>query len=232
MPSQNQKHAACNWCTFSPFCIKNEDGPLLVKQENLVVKQRHYLKRKEVLCFPKTKFRNLYAIQQGAIKTFHIDASGNELIRGFYFSGEILGYEAIYTGRYLFSAVALSETIVCEIPYENFVNLLHSRPELQNRILYLMSQQLSAGFYLASATAEQRLCAFLLDLSTRLSTSGILQEFLFPMSRQDIGNYLMLTPETISRILSKLQKNKLIELDQKKIHFLRRKKIKEIADGL
>lgn len=203
-----------------------------INQINLAVKQHHHLKKHEALFLPQNMFRNLYVIQRGILKTFQVDAEGNELIKGFYFSGEVLGFDAIYTRHYLFSAVALSETVVCEIPYDNFLELLHSSPPLQKHILHLTSQQLNVGSYLFSITAEQRLAAFLIDLATRLHPPEMLLRFLLPMSRQDIGNYLRLTAETISRLLSQFKKNKIITIDHKKIQFLQPEKLKLIAGML
>ena len=199
-------YPSCRTCTFAPFCVPEEENLHLARPVNLGVKSFRTLKRKEVLYLPKNRFHNLYAIQRGVLKTFQVEADGKELVRGFYFAGEILGYEAIYTGHYLFSAVALSETVICEIPYDNFLERLYSNPALQKNILHLISRQLNVGSYLVSTTAEQRLTAFLIDLSARLHPLEKKLEFLLPMSRQDIGNYLRLTAETISRVFSRLQK--------------------------
>jgi len=198
-----------------------------INQINFVVKQHYHLNKNEVLCLPQNTFRNLYAIQRGVLKTFQVDREGNELIKGFYFNGEVLGFDAIYPQHYLFSAVALSETVVCEIPYNNFLQLLHSSPFLQKHILHLISQQLNTGSYLL--TAEQRLAAFLIDLSMRLHRPEMQLNFLLPMSRQDIGNYLKLTAETISRLLSQFKERGLITIDYKKIQLLQPNKLKFIA---
>jgi CRP/FNR family transcriptional regulator, anaerobic regulatory protein len=233
MPKLIQHHPLCKGigCAFSPFCLLEQEESISLKQMNLAVKRQRHLQRKEVLFLPNNKFQHLYAIQQGALKTYQVEPDGKELIRGFYFAGEILGYEAIYTGRTLFSAAALAETIICEIPYSHFLELLHSRPALQEHILHLVSQQLSVGSYLVSNSAEQRLAAFLMDLSVRLHPEEKKLEFLLPMSRQDIGNYLRLTAETISRIFSRLQHNDIIEIDHKQIRFLKPETLKRIADG-
>ncbi|TAK77619.1 MAG: cyclic nucleotide-binding domain-containing protein [Gammaproteobacteria bacterium] len=223
MPSSIPSYLSCTRCTFAPFCLT---------EEHRAAKQFRTLERNETLCLPKNKFQNLYVVQHGALKTYQTEADGKELIRGFYFANEILGYEAIYTGHYLFSAVALAETLVCEIPYNHFLESLQSKPALQKRILYLISRQLNVGSYLLSTTAEQRLAAFLIDLSVRLHPLEMKLEFLLPMSRQDIGNYLGLTAETISRIFSRLQKNNIVSIDHKKIHLLQPEKLKQMVDGL
>ena len=232
MQDTTPHHKPCGHCTFAPFCIPEEDNTQWMNHVNLAVKQYHHLKPKEALCLPNNKFRNLYVVQQGALKTYQVDAAGNELIRGFYFAGELFGIEAIFKNHYLSAAVALSETVICEIPYDNFLQLLQPRPELQKHILYVASQQLNTGAYLIATTAEQRLAAFLIDVSTRLNPDKMQLELLLPMTRQEIGNYLRLTAETISRLFSRLQKDKIIISKHKKIHLLQLDTLQQIADGL
>lgn len=221
----------CDCCTFSPFCSNKEQASGLLRHVNSAVKQEHYLKPKEVLCFSNNKFRNLYVVKQGALKAYQNDVDGRESIHGFYFAGEVLGFEAIYSSHYVFSIVALTDVVVCEVPYDNFLNLIKSKTDLQKRILYLMSQQLNAKSYLMASTAERQISAFLVDLFSRLAFDENIHEFILPMSRQDIGNYLKLTAETVSRVLSRLQKNKLIAINYKQIRILQLEELRKIGDG-
>jgi CRP/FNR family transcriptional regulator, anaerobic regulatory protein len=232
MTSSTHHHIGCISCAFAPFCTATDKKLPQRKQLTAAVSRHRALKRNEFLYLPKNKFQHLYVIQRGALKTYQMEADGKELIRGFYFAGEILGYEAISTGHYPFSAVALLDTVVCEVPYDNILELLHGRPALQKRMLYLISQQLNAGAYLALTTAEQRLAAFLLDVSARLAAFNNETEFHLPISRQDIGNHLRLTAETVSRLFSRLQKSKVIATQHKKIHFLQPQKLKQLAEGV
>lgn len=230
MTDYDTNQQACNYCTLSPFCSAEKHSLDWINQNNHAVKQHHYLKKNEALYLPQNTFRNLYAIQHGNLKTYQVDANGNELIQDFYFAGEVLGFEAIYSRHYLCSAVALSDTVVCEIPYDNFLELMQINPSLQKHSLYIMSRQLNTGSYLCSITAEQRLAAFLIDIANRLNPSEMQLHFHLPMSRQDIGNYLRLTAETISRLLAQLKKNKIIAIDHKHIQFLQPEQLKLIAD--
>jgi CRP/FNR family transcriptional regulator len=214
-------------CAFGVFCLNKDEVKLISKH--------HHLKRKEILHSANDKFKNLYAIQYGALKTYETDAAGNEVIHGLYLKNEVYGYEAIHRGHHLFSVEALSETLVCEISYHAFLELLRSKPHLLERILYLMSQQLAFDAYLKLSTAQQRLGAFLLDLSARLfitdhkNTTEL--NFLLPVTYQDIGRYLGLATETVSRILSQFKKNKIIAINNKHIHLLQIDKLKGIAKG-
>jgi CRP/FNR family transcriptional regulator len=231
MPNTQRDYQACQHCTFLQFCQAEENNAYEGKITNHTVKHYRTLKKNDVLFLPNNRFQNLYVIQRGALKTYQAEADGKELIRGFYFASEILGYEAICAGSYPFSAIALTETVVCEIPYENFLSLLEHDTNLQKSILFLISQQLSSRSYLLFSNAEQRLAAFLLDLSSRLYPSDIRFELSLPMSRQDMGNYLRLTAETVSRLLSRLQRHRLIGIGHKQINLLEITKLRKIAQG-
>lgn len=211
----------CIQCSLAIFCSSNQEA-------GVEPKQRH-IKRKEILHHANDTFKNIYAIQHGALKTHETDSAGNEIIRELYLNNEVYGYDAIYNGHYLYSSTALTDTVLCEIPYPNFLELIRSEPELLSRILYLMSQQLTAGACLKFIKAQQRLAAFLIDLSTRLSSNRSHPDFLLPMSYQDMGNYLGLATETISRILSQFKNSKIISIENKHIYFLQPDELKRLA---
>jgi CRP/FNR family transcriptional regulator len=211
----------CTQCSLAIFCSYN-------KSTGIKPKLLH-LKRKEILHHANDRFTTIYAIQRGALKTHETDSEGNELIRGLYLKNEVYGYEAIYQGHHLYSSTALIDTVLCENPYQHFLELIRSEPDLLSRILSIMSQQLTAGAYLKCITARQRLSAFLLDLSTRLSSNKSPPDFILPMSYRDIGNYLGLATETISRILSQFKNIKIISIEKKHIYFLQPEELKRIA---
>lgn len=213
-----------------PFCMAEAGDHACAGQSNAMVTVRRHLERHEVLCMPKNKFQSLYAIERGALKAYQVDASGREHIHGFYFAGEVLGYKAIHMGHYLSTVVALTDTIVCEVPYDQFLELLKVKPELHKHILALISKQLNAGAYVDAVSAEQRIAAFLIDLSLRISGATPMVELTLPMSRQDIGNYLGLTAETVSRVFSRLQQENVIVTDRKLIQIKNPVMLKQMAE--
>lgn len=215
---------SCALCSFSAFCLP--------EAEHVVVKCAHKLKRNELLCLPHTNFENLYVVQRGVLKTVQVDINGREFIRNFHFEGEVIGCDAIYRGRYAFSVVALSDAVVCEIPYVNLLEVLALHPKLQPQVLSLFSQQLDIDFYRTTTTVEQRLCAFFLKMSARLHSAEKQHEFVLPMSRQDIGNYLGMAAETVSRLLARFQQDKMISIHLKKVKLLNVAKLSAIAEGL
>ncbi|KTD63456.1 helix-turn-helix domain-containing protein [Legionella shakespearei] len=225
----NKDTQACSYCGFASFCTLDVQGSQWVNQVNPAVSRQHVLKKNLPLYVPQTSFHSLYVIKSGCLKTYEIDKDGNELLRGFYFPGEILGLEAIAGGHYLYSTAALSNALVCEISYTHFCELLRAHPGLQQQVLYLVSQQLGIGSYLNFVTAEQRLAAFLIDLSKRLVACEQRLEFVLPMSRQDIGNYLRLTAETVSRLFTQFRNNEIISVEHKKIRLLQLDQLKSIG---
>ena len=232
MQTATPHESTCCGCHFTPLCLTNTCMNSLTHNESLPIKRRLILQKNDVLFTPNSPFQFLFAIEHGAVKTVQTEADGSELIRGFYFSGEVLGYKAIYSGRYQSTAKALCDTQICVIEYRDFLYFLQSNPELQQHIMYLVSLQMNMGSYLVSTSADRKLAAFLLDLSVRLHRSATQHEFQLPMSRQDIGNYLRLTAETISRVSTRLIQNKIIAVDNKKITLLKTETLRKIADGI
>lgn len=213
--------SACSCCSFSPLC--------LAQAHSLVSNTRH-LKRKEALCVLNNKFQNIYIVKKGALKAYQVDIHGYEHIHAFYFTGETLGYRAIHAGHHISNVVALTDdTVVCEVAYDQFIDKLKSKPELYEYVLALISKQLTTSFYVNVATAEQRIAAFIIDLSSRTPAAVPLQALTLPMSRQDIGSYLRLTAETVSRVLSRFKRDHIISIDLKQIRIINPKKLQELA---
>lgn len=212
----------CTNCTFEQFCSIDSSRSKAAPQ---------YLKKREILQFDSQSFSKLYVIRRGGLKIFKVSTNGNELIRRFYFANEVYGFEAISSNRYHDSAAAFMETKICDIPYSDVLRLLHKKPELQKYFIYLMSQQINVGTYLILPASEQRLAAFLIDLNSRLHCGEPKLEFSFPLSRNDIGCYLGLSGETVSRLLSYFHQSQLISVQHKKIKILQLDKLKKLASG-
>lgn len=222
--SNNQN---CSHCNFSPFCQVegNLDQHTHCSLNSLVTNSRT-LARNEMLCTRNNKFQSLFAIKSGAVKAYQVDSNGKEHIKAFYFAGEVLGYRAIHTGFYLSSVAALTDTVVCEVPYDSLLELLKVKPELNQPILALISKQLAAGSYVDASSAEQRVAAFIIDVTARIGGGALAVKL--PMSRMDIGNYLGLTAETVSRILMRLQDDGMLLIDGKSVQIKDPAKLRSI----
>lgn len=224
------EHQNCGVCQFAPLCIAQPDEKYKYFDSSLPIQRHISLHKGEVLFTPRTPFQSLYAIQSGSIKTTQIEDDGKEIIRNFYFTGDVFGYKALHQGMYLSTATALSESDVCEIDYRTFLSFLEKNHRLQEHAIYTACSHINATAYLHYNSAERRLAAFLLDLSNRLHPNFSKDVLYLPMSRQDIANYLKLTPETISRISTKYIQNKIIAVDKRKITLLHYERLREIAE--
>jgi CRP/FNR family transcriptional regulator len=176
----------------------------------------------------------LYAIRSGTFKTYTVNKQGEEQITGFHLPGDLLGFDAIANAEHPSFAKALETSMVCEIPYSTLDNLSNNMPKLKKQILRMMSAEIREDqemlTLLNRKNAEQRLATFISTLSFRYHARGLsASEFRLSMTRSDIGNYIGLTVETISRLLNRFHKNGLIEVDGKLITILNVDKLNECA---
>lgn len=196
-----------------------------------LVTSRKYLKRQETLYSYHDAFHSIYAVCSGAVKTVHIDLEGNQQIQQFYFPGEILGFDAIYPNYHPFSAITVTASEVCKISYNTLMNFTSLNNQFYPQLISQISQRYNFGLYVNSYSAEQRLACFLLELIKRLDINEERLEFDILMSRQDIGYYLGLATETISRVLTRFQQRHLIEAAHKKMKICNIQGLQWIAQG-
>ncbi len=179
-------------------------------------------------------FTAIYAIRSGCIKSYTLDAGGNELVHGFHVRGELLGFDAVYPDRHRCNAFILESSSVCVIPYQDIARLGMEYHSLQSQVLRLMSREFSRQLLFAEGSgAMQRVAIFLMDLYSRLHQPGGPEyQFRLPMSREDISNYLGITAETLSRLFAKLQKKRLIDVDRRQIRLVDPIRLDLIAQGI
>lgn len=215
----------CQDCSISQLCIPlglNSDE--LDELDNIIERKKPIQKGQELFKAGE-ELKSLYAIRAGTIKSYTITEQGDEQITAFHLAGDLIGFDAINTGNHPSFAQALETAMVCEIPYEVLDELAGKLPRLRQQIMRLMSSEINGDqqmiLLLSKKTAEERLASFLHGLSSRFSQRGFsAREFRLTMTRGDIGNYLGLTVETVSRLLGRFQKNNLIEVDGKYIRIL------------
>lgn len=216
---------ACEECGVRRLCLPvSLDGKALTLMDRLV-KRRTPLKKGEYLFRSGDKFHSLFAIQYGSMKSYGITADGKEQVTGFHLAGEVLGLDAIDAEKHSCNAVALEKTEICELPYDALESLQHEVPSLQHDLSCIMSREIRHDQHMlmmiGSTTAEQRLARFLLNLRERMikrNTPG--NELQLPMTRQDIGNYLGLAFETVSRQLAHLQDIGMVSINNKTVELL------------
>ncbi|ROZ75445.1 fumarate/nitrate reduction transcriptional regulator Fnr [Ramlibacter sp. WS9] len=171
------------------------------------------------------KFQSIYAVRMGTFKSSLTLADGREQVSGFHMAGELMGLDGIASGAHASSAIALEDTEICAIPYAHLNELATQSTNLQMVVARLMSREIvrehSLMMLLGSMNAEERLAAFLLNLSRRLKARGYSpSEFHLRMSRAEIGSYLGMKLETVSRTFSAFQQQGLLEVDKRHIRIL------------
>lgn len=159
-------------------------------------------------------FHDLHLVHYGSFKAYADDTTGREHLMGFFLPGDIVGFDAIYTGRYRASFSALEPSSVYSIPYPMLGGLFGRFPDLRATLFRMMSRHLARTEVLAGDyTSQELLAGFILMLSRRYARIGRPpNEVLLSMSRRDLGNYLRLAPETVSRLFTRFSKEGLIQV--------------------
>ena len=228
--------ASCAACSMHQLCLPMglDDTDILRLDE--VIGRRRRLARDERLYQMGEPFRNLYAIRFGHFKTYQVNAAGEQQITGFQMAGELLGMDAISGDRHHCDAVALEDSEVCEIPFADLEELFGHVPALLRHFHRIMSQEITREqnvmLLLGNMRAEQRFAVFLVNLSARYAARGYSStSFQLRMSREDIGNYLGLTIESVSRLLSRFKKQGLLTIDKREVTLLDPALLKAMAAG-
>lgn len=187
-----------------------------------LVSTRKSLTRGDSLFRAGDEFQSLYAVRTGFFKTCVTLEDGRDQVTGFQMSGELLGLDGIGSSRHACDAVALEDSSVCVIPYQQLESLSLELVDLQRVFHKIMSREIvrdhGVMLLLGSMRAEERLAAFLLNLTQRLHSRGFSQRALIlRMSREEIGSYLGLKLETVSRTFSRLQSEGILEVKQREI---------------
>jgi len=215
----------CSTCMLSDICLPVGMARDEVEKLDELVQERIRITKGGTLFNLGEPANAVYGIRFGSLKTQLEDASGHMQITGFLLPGEILGMDGMLENRHVSNAVALEDSEVCVIHIQDMDVLSRHIPSLQQQFRRLMSKEINRShrlvMSLGSLRSEQRLAAFLVNLSQRLATLGYSStEFLLRMSRDEIGNYLGLTLETVSRLFSRFAKEGLIRIHQREVHLL------------
>ncbi|MGE3163058.1 MAG: fumarate/nitrate reduction transcriptional regulator Fnr [Burkholderiales bacterium] len=211
----------CSSCNLRELCLPAglcaED---LERIENVVYARRR-VKRGESLFQAGGEFTSVYAIRSGFFKSSLLDRDGREQVTGFFMGGELLGMDGI-GGAYHGTATALEDSEVCIMPYALIEEMSREIPALARQLHAVLAREIARDhgvmMLLGSMRAEERLATFLLNLSRRFLRRGYSQtDFHLRMTREEIGSYLGLKLETVSRLFSAFQKDGLIEVQQKHV---------------
>lgn len=226
----------CSNCRLNTICLPIALETSQVEELDKIIQRGRPLRKGEYLYRANDPFTSVYAVRAGAIKCYSLTNDGKEQVTGFYLPGEVLGMDGISKHRHTSAAKALETSAVCEIPFDNLGDLSTKIPSLQRHFFQLMSQEITHDqeliTLLSKNSAEQRIAALLLSISARHARRRLsATSFRLPMSRTDIGNYLGLTVETVSRVFSRFQKLGLIGVDNKEVELLDAIALRQMVDG-
>lgn len=228
--------AACHTCSLRELCLPLGLDAADVEALDRLIRRRHSLKKGQFLYRYGDPLRALYAIRHGSMKTTGLMEDGRVQVTGFHLPGELLGIDAINTDQHPCSAEALEPTEICDIPYQALEGLAQRIPGLQHQLFRIMSREITRDqqmlMTLGRMAAEERVASCLLSFSerhARLGRDGL--RFKLTMSRQDLGDYLGLVLETVSRLLSRLQEEGLIEVSGRHITIRNPEGLRAVAGG-
>lgn len=207
-----------------------------VERLDEIVKRARPMHRGDFLFRESDRFRSVYVVKTGSIKTFAPSPEGGEQVLGFHLPGEIIGLDAIDKNIHSCSARVLETSAVCEIPFARLEELTAIIPSLQHQMYRLLSKEIGQDtemlLLLGKKNAEERLAAFLLSLSQRLHKRGLSpSDFYLSMSRHEIGSYLGLAVETVSRLFTRFQEDGLMNVDRKHIQLLDLPTLEALVNG-
>lgn len=213
---------SCASCRLNELCLPIALNKSEIHQLDEIVERNRPLKKGDHLYRQSDDFRSVYAVRSGSFKSYVLNDKGQGRVTGFFLPGEIIGMDGIALKQYTNSTQALEHSSICEIPFSQLEKLSHELPNLQHHFFAIMGNEIAKDqqihTLLSSYSAEERTASFLLGLSSRYARVSLSPvRFLLPMTRSDIGEYLGLTVETVSRIFTSLQKKGLIEVNNREI---------------
>jgi len=227
---------ACSGCNLRELCL-----PVGMSNEQLerldgMVATRRQVGRGDRLFHTGDEFHSLYAVRTGFFKTCISSEDGRDQVTGFQMAGELLGLDGIGTERHTCDAVALEDSQVCVIPFQQLEDLTREFSDLQRQFHKIMSREIvrdhGVMLLLGSMRAEERLAAFLLNLTQRLQARGFsASSLILRMTREEIGSYLGLKLETVSRTFSKFQDEGFLEVKQRQIRVLNQPALQNLVNG-
>jgi CRP/FNR family transcriptional regulator len=228
---------ACSSCNLRELCLPvGLSQPQLTHLDSLIAARRS-VKRGEALFHTGDPFRSVYAVRTGFFKTRVSSEDGRDQVTGFQMAGELLGLDGISTDRHACDAIALEDSQVCVIPYSQLEDLSREFSDLQHQFHKIMSREIvrdhGVMLLLGSMRAEERLAAFLLNLTQRLHARGFSASALvLRMTREEIGSYLGLKLETVSRTFSKFQDEGMLEVKQRDIRITDEAALKALVNSV
>lgn len=215
-------NASCRNCGLQKVCFPTGLVKSDIDRLDQIVERKSPLKKGEYLFKAGDEFISLYAIRAGVIKLYSFSDTGEEVIHGFYLSGDVLGVDALATQQHNMNAIAIDTVSACALPFEQLTDLSLKIPSLNKQIMMVMSKEVNDGRahsdMLIKRNADQRVAQFIWNMSERYRSRGyVSDEFRLSVLHRDVATHLGLTPETVSRILAKLHAEKIVTWKKKEV---------------
>lgn len=229
--------STCATCFHKPNCLaRNLDADEFCNYSRAISQAKRFAKG-HCLYRLSEPFDALYMLLSGSVKSCRLDEDGNEQIVGFHIPGDLLALDAIGSEAHRSSGIALEDCFICRIPYRLFAEISSESRHLQEELLNQTAQALRTeqlhSVFLRKNPTDERLALFLVELSRRLeSRHYACRQIDLSLSRRDIGNYLGLALETVSRSFSHLQDAGIIAVHHRHITIHDREQLEYLARGL
>jgi CRP/FNR family transcriptional regulator len=223
----------CSTCSMHSVCMPRQLTPAELTRLDTIVCSTRLIRRGEYLYHAGDAFASIYAVRTGCFKTVVMHRDGYEQVTGFHIAGEPLGLDGVCSDEHNCDAIALEDSTVCVVPFHLLEEMCHDVKSMQQHVHRMMSGEIvrESGLMmlLGTMSAEQRVAAFLMNLSTRMKARGYSAvTFNLRMTREEIGSFLGLKLETVSRMFSKLQKQGAVDTNGKQITILDGEKLAEV----
>ena len=227
---------SCSHCNLREHCVPLGLSLKEIDRLEDLVASRKRIRRGEPLFRAGDRFESIYAIRLGFLKSSVMSSDGREQVTNFHMSGELIGLDGIANEVHSCDVIALEDTEVCVIPYERILAVSAEIDEYNIHFQKILSREIvrqhGLMLLLGSMHTEERLAAFLLNLSQRFESRGYSRsEFVLRMTRAEIGSYLGLKLETVSRVLSRFSHDNLIVVNQKHVQIVNAEGLRAIVSG-
>jgi CRP/FNR family transcriptional regulator len=221
-PMTEEIRVSCSNCSLAELCLPHGLTESELQQLEKIVKHKPPLQPGQHLYRAGDASFSLYAVRSGTLKSYYTTDSGDEQVLGFTLPGEMVGFDGLSNGHYTSNSVVLETCCVCALPYERLEEMCLATPGLHKQIMRVVGRVITLDhqmlLLLGKRSAEERLATFLISLSRRYHARGLsATEFNLPMSRQDIGNYLGLAIETVSRLFAHFQEQGLLTVNRRRV---------------
>jgi CRP/FNR family transcriptional regulator, anaerobic regulatory protein len=232
----NRNRILCTACALRGHCLGEGLDAEGLSQVDQLIAGRTRLRKGDTLFRAGERFTSLYAIRSGSFKTISLTEDAQDQVAGYHMAGEIIGIDGISNDQYACQAVALEDSEVCALPFDRLEALGRKHIRFQHNLHRLLAREIARQakvmLLLGTMLAERRLAVFLLDLSNRYQARGYSScEFVLRMTREEIGSYLGLKLETVSRLFSRFQREGLVQVQGRVVKLLDRASLKHLVEG-